>query len=364
MTARLTKHQPVSRDMKRTSKNERCLFIVWKSYQRRAEVLAPLFDADVKYIPHFFRRKFLRPLDYLYKLLVTIYYMIRTKPDYTIVQAPPHYAALPPLLLKTPFILDAHNGVFQSFWHDLPLFSLVMRKAETVVVHNPEIKELFSKDYAEKSFFVIADPLQAIEVAGAKRKNNQILFICSFDHDEPIDAIIETIEQVADYNFVITADHKKLPALQRQRLEACENLTLTGFLSTEEYHRTLCTSTAAIALTNMVATQQSGACEALSSNTPLIATRSTLSEKLFGSWATLVENTAESIIEGIRSLTPATLDLQRERTVWNEAVNSGVAQVKEATLGIQRPGSGVRSPGGGIQRPTSDVSTSGVESTG
>ncbi len=323
--------------MSRNQKKGRCLFIVWKGYQRRAEVLAPLFDADIKFIPHLFRSKYLRPFDYFYKLVATIFYMIRTRPAYAIVQAPPHYAALPPLLLGTPYIIDGHNGIFQSYWHKLPLFDLIMKKSKAIIVHNTEFLSLFGKTFPQKPFIVVADPLQYIDANGTDRKNNQILFVCSFDLDEPIDAIINTIERTPDYNFVITADPKKLPVSQRQRLEACPNLRLTGFLSTEEYHETLCSSTAAIALTNMVATQQSGACEALSSNTPLIATRSTLSEKLFGDWAILVDNTADSIAAGIRELSTASMDLEMKRKDWNNSVNSGVTKVKSEVLGDPEP---------------------------
>lgn len=319
--------------MGKNKQQGRCLFIVWKAYQRRAEVLAPLFDADIKFIPHLFRHKYLRPLDYFYKLVVTVFYMIRTKPAYAIVQAPPHYAALPPLLLGTPYIIDGHNGIFQSYWHKLPLFNTIMKKSSAIIVHNSEFLSMFGKTYPEKPFIVVADPLQYIGSDTIARKDNQILFVCSFDHDEPIDAIVNTIERTPDFNFVITADPKKLPAHQRQRLEACKNLRLTGFLSTEEYHETLCSSTAAIALTNMVATQQSGACEALSSNTPLIATRSTLSEKLFGDWAILVDNNADSIVAGIRQLNNTNLNLQSERTDWNNTVRSGVSRVKSEVLG-------------------------------
>ena len=323
--------------MSKNQKKGRCLFIVWKGYQRRAEVLAPLFDADIKFIPHLFRNKYLRPLDYFYKLVVTIFYMLKTKPSYAIVQAPPHYAALPPLLLGTPYIVDGHNGIFQSYWHKLPLFSTIMQKSKAIIVHNSEFLAMFGKTFPKKPFIVVADPLQYIDAKGVARKKNQILFVCSFDHDEPIEAIINTIERTPDYNFVITADPKKLPAQHRQRLEACENLHLTGFLSTEEYHNTLCSSTAAIALTNMVATQQSGACEALSSDTPLIATRSTLSEKLFGDWAILVDNNADSIVAGIRDLSNNNLNLQTERTDWNNDVKSGVSKVKSEVLGESEP---------------------------
>ncbi len=323
--------------MSKKQQKGRCLFIVWKGYQRRAEVLAPLFDADIKFIPHLFRSKYLRPFDYFYKMMATVFYMIKTKPSYTIVQAPPHYAALPPLLLGTPYIVDGHNGIFQSYWHKLPFFSLIMEKSKAIIVHNPEFLALFGNTFPKKPFIVVADPLQYIESKDVSRKKNQILFVCSFDLDEPIDAIIDTIERTPDYNFVITADPKKLPAAQRHRLEACENLRLTGFLSTKEYHDTLCSSSAAIALTNMVATQQSGACEALSSNTPLIATRSTLSEKLFGDWAILVDNNADSIVQGIRELTNETLNLKSERTDWNNAVQTGVSKVKSEVLGESEP---------------------------
>ena len=307
---------------------KQCVFIVWKGYQRRVEVLAPLFNAEVKYIPHLFRHKVLRPIDYLYKFVVTLFFLLRKRPDYCIVQAPPHYAALPPLLLNIPFVLDGHNGIFQSYWHKLPLFSLIINKAKGVMVHNDEFLERFRGMYPQKPFYVVPDPVQYIG-SRLKRKLDQILFICSFDHDEPIEAIIETIRQVPKTTFVITADPVRLSSEHRARLEACNNVRLTGFLSIEEYHRMLCSSKAAIALTTMEATQQSGACEALSSNTPLIASRSRLSEKLFGKWATLVENDAESIVAAVQSLNKEPLNLEWERRRWNVQVALGVSQVKD-----------------------------------
>ena len=48
------------------------LFIVWKNYQRRPEVLASLINCELKFISHLFRSKYLRPLDYLLKLVVNI----------------------------------------------------------------------------------------------------------------------------------------------------------------------------------------------------------------------------------------------------------------------------------------------------
>jgi len=307
---------------------KRCVFIVWKGYQRRVEVLAPLFNAKVKYIPHLFRHKQLRPLDYIYKMFVSIFFLIKYRPDYCIVQAPPHFAALPALLLRIPYMLDSYKGLYQSYWHKLPLFSLVMNRAQGVMVHNEEFLPLFKGMYPDTPYYVVPDPVRYI---GSRviRKANQILFLCSFDEDEPVDAIIRTIQQAPEITFVITADPFRLTEYQRAQLESCPNVRLTGYLSPDMYHILLCSSTAAVALTTMEATQQSGACEALSSNTPLIATRSKLSEKLFGRWATLVDNDAESIVAGIRSLRNESLNLEEERKQWNVRVAMGVSQVKD-----------------------------------
>ena len=237
--------------------------------------------------------------------------------------------------MRLPYIIDAHNGVFQSYWHKLPLYDWIMKKSSAIIVHNDEVLELFGNTFPQKPFLVVSDPIGYIAVSDLKRRKDQILFICSFDPDEPIDVIIEVIERCPDYTFVITAQPHKLNPAHRRRLEATPNVNLTGFLSKKDYHTMLCSSTASIALTTMEATQQSGACEALSSNTPLIATRSTLSEKLFGDWATLVDNTAASIVEGIEALTHEELELSQRRDAWNAKVNAGVAEVKAEVLGIR-----------------------------
>lgn len=314
----------------------KCLFVVWKGYQRRAEVLAPLLDADTLFLPHVFRSRYLRPVDYLLKLVTMTVRILRTKPDFVVVQAPPLFAALPALLTNVPYIIDAHNGVFQSFWGKLPLAPYLMHKAEGIIVHNAEVLALARGGYPTIMFYVISDPLQLIKLADrTARREQRFLFICSFDEDEPIDTIIQVIEALPEYEFVITADVKKLPREQRWRLQCCRNLHLTGYLSTQDYHALLCSSTAAIALTTQEATQQSGACEALSSDTPLIVSKTALSDALFGPWAVLVDNTPEAVIQAIRSLKCKPLDLSSYRARWNEEVMQGI-RVLQQNLGEAR----------------------------
>ncbi|MEX0600907.1 MAG: hypothetical protein WD205_09710, partial [Rhodothermales bacterium] len=183
--------------------------------------------------------------------------------------------------------------------------------------------------YPDISFHVIADPIDRITV-NTSRHPRQVLFICSFDPDEPQDVIVRVVESMPEYQFVLTADVRKLSRRDQQRLRSCPNLLLTGYLSEEAYHAVLCSSAAAVALTTKDATQQSGACEALSSDTPLVVTRDALSETLFGQWAMLVENTPESVARGIRTACGRSIDLSHERNRWNMEVTRSVRSLERA----------------------------------
>ena len=160
-----------------------------------------------------------------------------------------------------------------------------------------------------------------------QRLKNQILVICSFSVDEPVDVIIESICRLPDYNFIITADINKLQSPQSQRLCECNNVKLTGFLPTQEYQDLLCSSVAALVLTTRDYTQPSGACEALSSNTQLIVSETSLTKKLFGDWAIFVDNSVDSIVSAIELLEVKTLDLSSYRNNWEISVIEGISRL-------------------------------------
>ena len=308
------------------------LFIVWKKYQRRPEVLASLLNCELKFLPHLFRSKYLRPLDYLFKLALNIKDILVTKPDFAIAQCPPTFSALPALLTKTPYVIDAHNPLFQvEMWQTLPLSQTILNNAVGIIVHNAEMFRLVQEMYSRASLFTISDPIQAIvPPTPQSRLAKQILVIASFDPwDEPVELLIETMKQLAEYSFVITADPNKLDAATAASLQQLDNVNLTGFLSTPDYHQVLCSSLAALVLTTSDATQPSGACEALSSDTQLIISQTSLTEKLFGEWAILVDNDSESIARAIRSLTIQELDLAAYRQRWNESVEQEISRLTE-----------------------------------
>ena len=91
----------------------------------------------------------------------------------------------------------------------------------------------------------------------------------------------------------------------------------------------LTSSQAAVVLSTMPSVQPSGAVEALSSDTPLVVTRTTLTEVLFGEWAVLCDNSLDSVITAIQSIGGEALDLTEYRSRWNENVANGVAVLKQ-----------------------------------
>ena len=91
-------------------------FIVWKGQQRRSEVLAPLLGCEAIFLSHVFRSKALRPLDYVIKFILTIRHLVRVRPPFVIIQAPPLFCALAAICTKTPYVFDVHNGLIHRPW--------------------------------------------------------------------------------------------------------------------------------------------------------------------------------------------------------------------------------------------------------
>ena len=308
------------------------LFLVWKKYQRRPEVLAPLINCKLKFIPHLFRSKYLRSLDYLIKLVVSIKDIVVKKPDFVVAQCPPTFSALPAWLTKTPYIIDAHNPLFQvEMWQKLPLTQSLLQNAVGIIVHNLEMERLVSKLIPNLQLFTISDPIVPIVPTQPQtRQPKQILVIASFDPwDEPVELLIAAMKELNEYQFIVTADVNKLDSQTAVSLQALDNVNLTGFLAIEEYHQMLCSSLAALVLTTSNATQPSGACEALSSDTQLVISKTSLTETLFGDWATVVDNSVEAIATAIRGLSLQDLDLTKYRQQWNTNVQQEVDRMLE-----------------------------------
>jgi glycosyltransferase involved in cell wall biosynthesis len=303
-------------------------FLVWYPYQRRVEVLAPKLGAKVFYLPNLFGSKMLRPLDYLVKLIRSIGILRSSRARVVFVQWPPLYGALAALILRVPFVIDAHHGMFRGFWSRAPFWDPIFARAVAVIVHHRLVQDVARERVHASRLLVIPDPVEPI-IWPVSREPRRVLFICSFDPNEPIEIIAETIEAMPDYNFYITANTMKLSPAIRVRLKSMPNLTLTGFLATEQYQRLLCSSAVAVDLDESEYAQPSGACEALASDTPLVVSSTALTRERFGEWAWPVEHRTTTIVSAIRNAASQRLDLGPYRDRWNLEVDAAVAGLGE-----------------------------------
>jgi glycosyltransferase involved in cell wall biosynthesis len=291
-------------------------------------VLGPQLGAEVFYLPNQFRSKLLRPLDYVVKLIRSIRIIRASRASVVFVQSPPLYGALAALLLRVPFVVDAHHGVFQGFWSRVPFSNSILRRAQAVIVHHRIIQDVARQRVPESRLLAISDPIEPISWP-VSREPGRVLFICSFDPNEPVEIIAEVIEAMPEYSFYITANVNKLAPAIRARLTSLPNLTLTGFLPTEQYQHLLCSSAVVVDLDESEYAQPSGACEALSSDTPLVVSSSALIRDRFGDWACLVEHRTVTIVAAIREAASQRLDLGLYRERWNREVDAGLAALRE-----------------------------------
>lgn len=312
----------------------RNLYLVWREYQRRADVLAPLLDADVVFLGRRWRSRWLRPVDYLLDLVASLRMVRQRRPAYLILQTPPPYAALAGILGGTPYILDVHNASIQGRWARVPLARWLAKRARFLLAHNDEAKELARRAYPGCHILTLRDPVVSIggREQGTTRNAERVLFVCSFGHDEPIALIHALIERRPDLQFVITAPIHRLPPAWGERFRRLPNLELTGYLPTEEYQRLLSTSGVAVVLTTREATQPSGACEALAADTPLVVSRTSLTTTLFGTWAHVVEHDVDVVSRAIDEARSGSRSLAPERTRWTHDFTTELEAVQSAML--------------------------------
>jgi glycosyltransferase involved in cell wall biosynthesis len=274
------------------------VFLSWKRYQRRSDTLAEALGAEILWRPHKARSTMLRPLDYADHFARDVGALRRRRPPYAIVQTPPHPPGFAPYLLRVPYVVDAHNGQFQSWWGDAPLSKRILRGARLVLTHSAEVDAIARAKYPDLPTLLVHDPLR--DIPPARTPSNRIFIVATVAADEPMEVLIDTIESMPDVEFTTSAPLGRLPAALHTRARGLRNLTATGFLDLPAYEEALASALAVLVLTTREATQPSGACEALSAGRPLIVSRTRTTETLFGSFATLVENDRDSLGEGIR----------------------------------------------------------------
>ncbi|GAB3954971.1 hypothetical protein GCM10027614_62990 [Micromonospora vulcania] len=165
-------------------------------------MLAEALGAEVAWRPSKATPKFLRPFDYLTHTSNDLKLLRSLRPPFVVAQAQPHLSALAPYLGRVPYIVDAHNGQFQSWWRKVPSTASILRKAQLVLTHTQEADAIAQATFPGLRTLVVHDPLREIPPAAPR---GWVFVVATVAPDEPMDVLIDAIEAMPDVNFATTA---------------------------------------------------------------------------------------------------------------------------------------------------------------
>ncbi len=183
-----------------------------------------------------------------------------------------------------------------------------------------------------------------IEACRHLRPGFNVAFVSRYSKTEPLDVVYEAARRLHgdDVHILVTGDLKDAPP---EAIAQCPpNVTLTDFLSHEEYAGLLRDSDAVMSLCTNDNTMQRGAYEAMSVETPLILSNWQLLRDTFSSGAVYVDNSAEGISDGIRTLRTnlesyqqGIRDLKARRSAaWDQTLEQLNQHLRPFTAGADR----------------------------
>jgi glycosyltransferase involved in cell wall biosynthesis len=245
-------------------------------------------------------------LKYIGQALRTWRLLAADRPDVVFVMTPPVFAPLAVWIYRSVgrcrLVMDAHTAAFlHPRWRYFQwLQAWLSRRAVTTIVHNVHLKEVVERAGGHAT--LVADIPVRFDAIGAYplRPGFNLGVVCSFNPDEPTEAMFAAAAQLPDVTFHVTGNPDAVPPRLRAALPP--NVVLTGFLPTDRYAALLCTAQGVMALTTRDHTMLRGAWEAIYQGTPVIVSNWDLLRREFDEGALHVDNTPEDIVRAVNAL--------------------------------------------------------------
>jgi glycosyltransferase involved in cell wall biosynthesis len=326
----------------------RKLFVAWVPFQRRSVSLKSYFGYDLEFLSFAFKNRLLRPLEYILKAWKMLVLFLRQRPQVIWIQLPP----TPPLhlahLYKTLFsqqvtiIADCHNATFRRPWIRIPGTVTLLNRCDLLLVHNDWVKkQAVELGITHEHLYVLEDPIPLVEDRTVQAQNvfphPWILCPCSFNKDEPIQAVIESARLVPEITFVLTGNTTRAKGIHDLN-DIPPNVKLAGFLPTAEFDSFLCNTDVVLGLTKLEGVQLSVANEAVGVGKPMVLSNTELLQRLFYKGAVYVDSVnPESIAQGCKEallrkneLAKEVSELKEERSKgWQEQVDKVAAALRD-----------------------------------
>ncbi|HKA28921.1 MAG TPA: glycosyltransferase [Candidatus Binatia bacterium] len=293
----------------------------WDPVCERSVCIARRLGVEFEVIHYFgYRRPSLAAIKYPLQLRKTLALLRGEGPLTVFISNPPPFAALAVYLagLRRPglrYVMDVHTGPFlEPKWRPfIPLTRFLARRSLATVVTNEALAERVRGWGAPA--FVLRNPLSQIPQGrpwGRPEAAEKFVVtaICSFYEDEPIDELLRVADLPADVHVYVTGDSRKMRHGLRRALSP--QVTLTGFVSNDDFAALLRRSDAVVCLCRRPHTLLQGAVEAAAVGAALVTSESVAMREVFTRGTVYVENHATSIEAGIRQARARSTQLRAE----------------------------------------------------
>jgi glycosyltransferase involved in cell wall biosynthesis len=289
--------------MRLTASKEKKLFISWVRHTTRSASFAQAFGADSHFIHS---GKSLGLLKYLPRGLQTWRLLVSDRPGTVLCMNPPYFLGLLAwfycTIFDARFILDSHTAAFDSakwtwMW---PLHRFLIRRAVCTTVTN---RSLADRVIAAGGRAVILSDIPYKMPEGeypVDRDRFTVCFVCNYAPDEPVREVFEAAALLPDVHFYVSGNLKN--AAPEVLQVKPDNVTLTGYLSNEQYAGMIRGVSAMLVLTTRDFTMQRGGSEAITVGKPLITSDWPVLREIFSQGTVHVANTAASIQGGVKKV--------------------------------------------------------------
>jgi glycosyltransferase involved in cell wall biosynthesis len=204
----------------------------------------------------------------------------------------------------------------------VPLQRVLARWARVNIVDQVRFKELM-ESWGAKAL-VLENPPKNIDfktLSGDASAEFGITLINVFAADEPVEVVVEAARQLPHVKFYITGSKNRA---KRSLLDnAPENVIFTDYLHGDDYWNRLYASRAVMTLTTHAYSLVAGAQDGVAVQKPLILSNQPTLTAHFTKGTVFVENTVESIVNGVRELE------QNEQKLIAEVTDLGKEQANK-----------------------------------
>ena len=317
----------------------RQIFVAWMPFQRRQLSMSPLLGFENVFLPIAKAPRVLRPLQYVAHALKTVALLRNRHPQVIWVQLPQVPLLTAALWYKRYFdgqvriIADCHNRILNPPWNKWPGVRNQLNACDVVVVHNDAVvQKVEAMGINQGIVRVLEDPPAVMRDAlraADPFPHPWVLFLASFNPDEPIKELYEAARLAPEINFVLAGN----PARARRHDLGAHppNVYLPGYLSGEALDSAIVSTDAILGLTKLSDAQLSSAGEAIGAGRPMVLSDTRVTRALYYKGGVFVDtHCPASIAMGCRAaieegtrLAAESLALRDERyTRWRSQAES------------------------------------------